>query len=95
MRRPCRSALSVIVLCLAACGTKVTPDNYDRLQSGMSKAQVHAILGTPDDVTGNEIGGVLSLTKETWKTGKHRITVTFGNDALALKSLDNPDDDGH
>ncbi|GAC1627451.1 MAG: hypothetical protein NVS9B10_16450 [Nevskia sp.] len=79
-----------LVLLLAACSSRVTPENYEKLQPGMTKAQVHAILGKPDLVTGDDIGGVLSLTKEVWKASKQSITVTFGNDALALKSLDGP-----
>ncbi len=79
------------VLVLAACSSKVTPENYEKLQPGMTREQVHAILGSPDSVSGNAIGSVLALTKETWKTSKQSITVTFGNDALALKSLDGPE----
>ncbi len=83
--------LTVAALLLTACSTRVTPENYEKLQPGMTKAQVHAILGKPDAVTGDDIGGVLSLTKEVWKASKQSITVTFGNDALALKSLDGPE----
>jgi len=88
-----RSAtIMLVVLALAACTSKVTPENYDKLEPGMTKAQVHSLLGTPDQVSGDEVGGILSLSKETWKSSKHHITVTFGNDALALKSIDDPDE---
>lgn len=83
-----RTGAAGVLLLLAACSSKVTPENYAKLDAGMTHAQVHAILGRPDEVTGDDIGGVLSLSKETWKGGKQTITVTFGNDALALKSLD-------
>jgi hypothetical protein len=86
-----RGAMVAVVLLLAACNSKVSPENYEKLQAGMTKAQVHAILGAPDSVSGNDIGGVLSLVKETWKSSKQSITVTFGNDAVALKSLDGPE----
>lgn len=86
---PVGSACGLILL-LAACSSRVTPENYEKLQSGMSKAQVHTILGAPDSVTSDDIGNVLSLTKETWKSRKQSITVTYGNDSLALKSLDDP-----
>ncbi len=83
------SAVALMLsLTLTACSSKVTPDNYEKLQSGMTKAQVHAILGKPDLVTSDDIGNVLSLSKETWKGRTQMITVTFGNDTLALKSLD-------
>ncbi len=86
-----RLACLALFATLAACSSRVTPENYEKLQSGMTKAQVHEILGKPDSVKGDDIGGVLSLTKETWTHGKQSITVTFGNDALALKSLDTLD----
>lgn len=86
-----RGACAALIVLLAACSSRVTPENYEKLKPGMTKADVHAILGSPDSVSGNDIGGVLSLTKETWKSSKQSITVTFGNDALALKSLDGPE----
>lgn len=91
MTRPFRVGALALAFLLVACSSKVTPENYEKLDSGMSRAQVHAILGTPDEVTGDDIGGVLSLSKETWKSRKQIITVTYGNDALALKSLDKPE----
>jgi hypothetical protein len=83
-----RFLLPMLALLLAACGSRATPDNYAKLEAGMTREQVHAILGDPDKVSGNEVGNVLSLSKETWNGRKSTITVTFGNNALALKSIE-------
>ncbi len=80
------------VFALAACSSKVTPENYDKIGPGMSRAEVHAILGKPDDVNAEDIGGLLSLSKERWHAGKKVLTVTYGNDSVALKSFETESD---
>ena len=75
------------VVSLAACSSKVTAENYEKIGPGMSREEVHALLGKPDDSSGTDIGGVLSLDKETWKAGDKVLTVTYGNDKVALKSF--------
>lgn len=77
--------------CNSAIGSRITPENYEKLESGMSKDQVHAILGKPDQAAGDDIGNVLSLLKETWRGRSQTITVTYTNDAMVLKSIDLPD----
>ncbi len=76
------------VVALAACSSKVTAENYDKIGPGMSRDEVHALLGKPDDASATDVGGVLSLSKETWTAGKKTLTVTFGNDKVALKSFE-------
>ncbi len=79
---------SVLLLTLAAC-SRVTADNYDKLETGMSRAQVHALLGEPDDVSGGGIGRMTLMT-ERWEGRKHVINVTYAGDELALKSIESP-----
>ena len=38
---------ATLLLTLAAC-SRVTVDNYAKLETGMSRAEVHALLGAPD-----------------------------------------------
>jgi hypothetical protein len=83
-----RCLLLSTVVALAACSSKVNAENYDKIGPGMSRDEVHALLGKPDDTSGTDIGGVLSLDKETWKAGEKVLTVTYGNDKVALKSFD-------
>lgn len=83
-----RWLLLSIVVALAGCTSKVTAENYDKIAPGMSRAEVHALLGKPDDSSATDVGGVLSLSKDTWKAGPKTLTVTFGNDSVALKSFE-------
>lgn len=74
-----------VVLLIAAC-SPVTVENYAKLEAGMSREQVYAILGKPDEVTGGGLGP-LQFSAETWKGRRQVIQVSFGNDKLALKSI--------
>lgn len=86
-----RCILLAAVIGLAACTSKVTVENYDQIKPGMARDEVHKLLGKPDDVSAHDVGGVLSLSKETWKAGDKVLTVTYGNDKVALKSFDSPE----
>lgn len=77
--------LAALVLWLAAC-SRVTPENYNKLQAGMTREEVYAILGKPDDVGGGGIGR-LEMSTENWRGRGHSISITFGNDKLVLKSI--------
>jgi len=70
---------------LLACA-KVTPDNYDKIQTGMSMDQVVSILGEPSDVQSFNFAG-LSGTSATWKSGDTTIVVQFFNDKAQVKAL--------
>jgi outer membrane protein assembly factor BamE (lipoprotein component of BamABCDE complex) len=39
--------LMLCAFCLAACGSQVNQANFDKVQIGMTMAQVTAILGSP------------------------------------------------
>lgn len=53
-----RFAALVLVLALAACDAKVTSENYDKIQDGMSLAEVELILGqgTLEEASGTSLG---------------------------------------
>ncbi|MFC4253290.1 MAG: outer membrane protein assembly factor BamE domain-containing protein [Sinimarinibacterium flocculans] len=75
------------LLVLAAACSKVTPDNYERVESGMSRDEVHAILGKPDDVSGGGVGRMTLMT-ERWNGREHVISVTFSSDKVMLKRIE-------
>ncbi len=83
---PSSLRITLLSLLLAAC-SKVTPDNYARVDAGMSRDEVYAILGKPDEVSGTALGS-LSMSAETWTGGGNTIHITFGGDKGALKTLD-------
>jgi hypothetical protein len=75
-------------LALAAC-SKVTQENFARIEEGMSEPQVIAILGAPTESNSVNVLGV-SGTASRWKGGDAVITVRFVNGKVALKSFDQP-----
>ncbi len=79
------AALSLVLL-LAACGSQVTPENYDKIQNKMTQDEVYAILGKPTEVSSAGIGN-LSASNEVWKGKTHTITVTFGNGSVGFKTI--------
>lgn len=83
-----RAALAALVCgaALSAC-SRVTVENYARVNVGMPRTEVYGILGTPDDVAGGAIGP-LNFSAETWRGRDRTIHVTFGGDKVALKSIE-------
>ncbi|MGE8410343.1 MAG: outer membrane protein assembly factor BamE domain-containing protein [Pseudomonas sp.] len=69
--------LSFCVL-LAAC-SKLNQENYSRLKTGMDKAQVEALLGSP-----TECSGALGVTSCTWGDEKTFISVQYAGDKVLM-----------
>ncbi len=76
------------LLLLAAC-SKITQENFLRIQDGMSEAEVLAILGSPTQSSSGSILGI-SGTSSTWSGSDAVINVRFVNGKVALKSYDKP-----
>lgn len=79
-------AALVLALALAAC-SKVTQENFARVQDGMSEQEVHAILGKPTESTSVTILG-LSGTSSKWVAGDAVVTIQFANGKVRLKTYD-------
>ncbi|MBV8032718.1 MAG: outer membrane protein assembly factor BamE [Betaproteobacteria bacterium] len=88
MRRLLRAHGLALCLWLAAC-SKVTEENFAKVQNGMSEQEVAAILGAPTESTSREILGI-SGTTSVWRSGDAEITVRFVGGKVALKSFDKP-----
>lgn len=71
--------LSLCVL-LAAC-SKVNQENYSKLSSGMSKAEVETLLGKPTDCS-----GALGMSSCTWGDQKSFISVQYAGDKVLMFS---------
>ena len=83
-----RSLAFAALLLLAAC-TKITQENFAKIQDGMSEQEVSAILGSPTESSSSSILGI-SGTSSTWRGGDAVITIRFVNGKVALKSFDKP-----
>ena len=86
MTRQLKFALLAAVVLIAACGSRVNKDNYDKIENGMTQDEVYAILGKPTEVSSAGIGN-LSASNEIWKGSTHTITITFGNGKVGFKTI--------
>lgn len=85
-----RTALALIAAgLLAACNSKLTQENFARVEPGMTQQQVTAILGEPTESSSIGIG-TLSGTSSTWTDGKTTISIQFVNDKVQAKQLSKP-----
>lgn len=83
-------AASLLMLVVAGCGqsTDVSKEAYDKVENGMTMAQVEDILGKGELATGAS-GGLGDMTGSakiyTWTQGDKKITVTFVNEKVQTK----------
>ena len=93
-----RSTLALLVavtlgLNLAGCiGSKVTKENFDKLETGitgMNVQKIKDVMGEPTEQNSGGIGlagvGVSGRTM-TWKDGNRSISIVFINDQAISKS---------
>jgi hypothetical protein len=77
----CVAALLLVVGC-----SRATPENFEKIQIGMKRDQVHTILGNPSKVEGDDAGPA-SLYLEIWNNDPVVVTITFEGDIVAMKSI--------
>jgi len=70
-------ALLAAVL-LVGCTEPVSISNYEKIESGMTEAQVYTILGEPDTADSIDLGG-FSGTLATWESRNAMITIQIFN----------------
>lgn len=75
-------------LFLFAC-SKISQENFDRIQNGMAEAEVLTLLGSPTESRSLNVLGV-SGTVSRWVDKDAVITVRFVNGKMALKAFDKP-----
>ena len=76
------------LLALVAC-SKVTQENFAKVEEGMTEAQVIALLGAPTESNSVTVLGI-SGTSSRWASGDAEITIRFVNGKVALKRFDQP-----
>jgi hypothetical protein len=84
--RLARGALILAALLLVSCGAKISAENFERIQDGMTQKEVIAILGEPAETSSVNIAGV-SGGMATWKDGNTAISVQFLNGKVQAKQL--------
>ena len=91
VRRRCR--LRVVTLSLVICiglvscsGSKISQENFEKIQTGMTLAQVQAILGEATESSSLDVA-VVSGTVSKWKAGDVTITIQFFNGKVVSKQF--------
>ena len=78
----------LLVMGLAGCASKVTSENYDKIENDMTLAEVEGILGKGELQVGGsgalgDLGGSAKVYK--WTDGEKVITITFVNDKVKTR----------
>jgi coenzyme F420-reducing hydrogenase gamma subunit len=77
----------VICLTLGACaGSKISQENFEKIHTGMTMAQVQAILGEATESSSVDVA-VVSGAVAKWKRGDITITIQFFNGKVVAKQL--------
>jgi len=81
----------VICMSLVSCsGSKISQENFEKIQTGMPLTQVAAILGEPTESSSVDVA-VLSGAVSKWKKGDVTITIQFVNGKVVAKQLSKGD----
>jgi hypothetical protein len=78
--------VAILLVFLAACGARLSQENFDKVREGMSQKEVREILGEPVDASGASLLG-LSSGEAVWKDDKTTIAVHFLNDKVVSKQM--------
>ena len=80
----------VFLLCLLACsGTKINQENFDKIKTGMTLAEVKAILGEPADSSSVDVAMISGATA-MWKGEGITINIQFMNGKVIAKEFLKP-----
>jgi hypothetical protein len=80
------SLFAAALLLLAGC-SRVNETNFQKIQPGMSHAEVLAILGEADSSDSVALGPI-SGARSVWRSDKAVIAVTFLNGKVQLKHFE-------
>lgn len=86
-RRLVRALLLACTVALAACGSRLSLENFERVKEGMTQEEVVKILGEPKESSSASFAG-LSGTAAVWSDGKTRINVQFFNGRVQAKQFE-------
>ena len=79
----------LLIIALAACGSKVNESTYTKIEIDMTEEQVRSLLGTPTDSSGINVAG-LSGTSSKWVSKEGTINVQFLNGKVKAKAFSKP-----
>jgi len=80
--------ISLSLFLLGCIGSKITQENYDKIQNGMNMEQVVAILGEPTSNDGVDLGGLVSGKTAKWQADNGAtISVQFFQGTVKFKTF--------
>ncbi len=79
------SHLVIPGLALLSWGNKLTKENYDKIQEGMSQPEVYNLLGRPTQKAAYSLNG-LSGTQTLWKKSGKTVTILFTDNQVRTKT---------
>ena len=84
-----KKLLLAVLLVVAAGCSRITQENFLKIQEGMTEQEVTSVLGSPTESNSMNVLGV-SGTASRWVGNDAEIVVRFVNGKVALKSFDKP-----
>lgn len=84
-------ALTFFCTLILAC-SKLTQNNFEKIQTNMTMKEVIAIIGEPTSSESINIAGI-SGTSAVWKNKDAEIDIQFLNDRVAVKAFSNSVDE--
>jgi len=88
MNKTARLFCALALAALAAC-SKVTQENFAKIENGMTQEQVIEILGKPTESSSREVLGV-SGTSAKWVGADAVVSIRFLNGQVMLKRFEKP-----
>jgi hypothetical protein len=81
--------IGAAVLCLLSACTRITQDNFSRIETGMTEQEVISVLGSPTESSSGSLLGI-SGTASRWIGRDAEINVRFVGGKVATKTYDSP-----
>lgn len=82
---------TLLVLCLmalVACGSKLTAENFAKIETGMKEEQVKEILGEPNKVATSDTMGILKGATYHYQSGQSTAKIVFVNGGVLTKEAE-------
>lgn len=79
-------ALLIITALLAACSSKISEANYNKIKTDMTEAEVQEILGPPTESANADLG-IVSGTSAKWVKDNLTISIQFFNGKVKIKNF--------
>ena len=84
-----RLAAAVAFIAVVAACSRITQDNFTKVDIGMGERDVLALLGSPTESNSVDVLGV-SGTSSRWVGRDAEITIRFVNGKVAYRAFDQP-----